>query len=72
MLLLLPYPCCCCLGCCCCHAPAAAAAAPCQSFLIEISAIIANKKDEVAGGYLVDKIVDKTGAKGTGERGRGM
>lgn len=37
-----------------------------QSFLIEISAIIANKKDEVAGGFLVDKIVDKTGAKGTG------
>jgi len=38
-----------------------------QSFLIEISAIIANKKDEEAGGYLVDKIVDKTGAKGTGK-----
>jgi hypothetical protein len=38
-----------------------------QSFLIEISAIIANKKDEEAGGYLVDKIVDKTGAKGTGD-----
>jgi 6-phosphogluconate dehydrogenase len=37
-----------------------------QSFLIEISAIIAAKKDEEAGGFLVDKIVDKTGAKGTG------
>jgi hypothetical protein len=40
-----------------------------QSFLIEISAIIANKKDEEAGGFLLDKIVDKTGAKGTGEAG---
>jgi 6-phosphogluconate dehydrogenase len=40
---------------------------PPQSFLIEISAIIANKKDEEAGGFLLDKIVDKTGAKGTGE-----
>eukprot|EP00879_Flechtneria_rotunda_P010994 GHRR01011488.1.p1 GENE.GHRR01011488.1~~GHRR01011488.1.p1 ORF type:complete len:367 (+),score=136.63 GHRR01011488.1:1687-2787(+) len=38
-----------------------------QSFLIEISAIIVNKKDEEAGGYLVDKIVDRTGAKGTGK-----
>jgi len=38
-----------------------------QSFLIEISAIIANKKDEEAGGFLLDKIVDKTGAKGTGK-----
>jgi 6-phosphogluconate dehydrogenase len=36
-----------------------------QSFLIEISAIIAAKKDE-DGSSLVDKIVDKTGAKGTG------
>lgn len=42
-----------------------------QSFLIEISAIIANKKDEEAGGYLVDKIVDKTGAKGTGAQAGG-
>ncbi|WIA12411.1 hypothetical protein OEZ85_012454 [Tetradesmus obliquus] len=37
-----------------------------QSFLIEISAIIAAKKDE-DGSSLVDKIVDKTGAKGTGK-----
>lgn len=37
-----------------------------QSFLVEITAIIAAKKDEEAGGSLVDKIVDKTGAKGTG------
>jgi hypothetical protein len=46
--------CCCC--CCCCL----------QSFLIEISAIIAAKKDAEGDGFLVDKIVDKTGAKGTG------
>lgn len=38
-----------------------------QSFLIEISAVILNKKDDKAEGYLVDKIVDKTGAKGTGK-----
>jgi 6-phosphogluconate dehydrogenase len=37
-----------------------------QSFLIEISAVILGKKDDKAEGYLVDKIVDKTGAKGTG------
>jgi 6-phosphogluconate dehydrogenase len=38
-----------------------------QSFLIEITAIIAAKKDEEGGGFLVDKIVDKTGSKGTGK-----
>jgi len=38
-----------------------------QSFLVEISSIICAKKDEEAEGFLVDKIVDKTGAKGTGE-----
>eukprot|EP00882_Tetradesmus_deserticola_P003438 GHRQ01003635.1.p1 GENE.GHRQ01003635.1~~GHRQ01003635.1.p1 ORF type:complete len:556 (+),score=245.36 GHRQ01003635.1:190-1668(+) len=38
-----------------------------QSFLIEISAIIAAKKDTEGEGFLVDKIVDKTGAKGTGK-----
>ena len=37
-----------------------------KSFLIEISAIILAKKDDRAAGFLVDKIVDKTGAKGTG------
>jgi 6-phosphogluconate dehydrogenase len=39
------------------------------SFLIEISASILAKKDDKEGcdGYLVDKIVDKTGAKGTGK-----
>ena len=38
-----------------------------QSFLIEISAVILGKKDDKGEGFLVDKIVDKTGAKGTGE-----
>lgn len=38
-----------------------------SSFLVEISAIIMNKPDDQGTGYLVDKIVDKTGAKGTGE-----
>lgn len=41
-----------------------------QSFLIEITAIIAAKKDDEAGGFLVDKIVDKTGSKGTGGSAR--
>eukprot|EP00798_Chlamydomonas_sp_ICE-L_P005330 gene5330-12924_t len=36
-----------------------------QSFLIEISAIILNKKDDKADGYILDKVVDKTGSKGT-------
>lgn len=40
-----------------------------QSFLIEISAIIMAKKDDQPGktGYIIDHIVDKTGAKGTGK-----
>eukprot|EP00878_Enallax_costatus_P013340 GHUV01013947.1.p1 GENE.GHUV01013947.1~~GHUV01013947.1.p1 ORF type:complete len:298 (+),score=83.20 GHUV01013947.1:191-1084(+) len=38
-----------------------------KSFLIEITAIIAAKKDEMGDGYLLDKIVDKTGSKGTGK-----
>lgn len=46
--------------------PCTIAAAAAQSFLIEISAIIAAKKDAEGEGFLVDKIVDKTGAKGTG------
>ena len=39
-----------------------------KSFLVEISAIILNKKDDKPGGsgYIVDKIVDQTGSKGTG------
>ncbi len=35
---------------------------------MEITSIIMNKKDDQAPGYLVDKIVDQTGSKGTGER----
>lgn len=39
-----------------------------ESFLIEITAQIFRKKDDlVPGGYLVDMIVDKTGMKGTGK-----
>ena len=37
-----------------------------QSFLIEITAKIFARKDDQAGGYLVDKVLDKTGMKGTG------
>lgn len=37
-----------------------------KSFLVEITAIIVNKPDDKGPGYLVDKIVDQTGSKGTG------
>jgi 6-phosphogluconate dehydrogenase len=36
-----------------------------DSFLIEITATIFGKKD-ADGGFVVDKILDKTGMKGTG------
>ena len=40
-----------------------------DSFLIEISALIFGKADDKEGkeGWLLDKILDKTGMKGTGE-----
>ncbi|GIL46762.1 hypothetical protein Vafri_3667 [Volvox africanus] len=38
-----------------------------KSFLVEISSIIVNKPDDQGQGYLVDKIVDQTGSKGTGK-----
>ena len=41
-----------------------------SSFLVEITSIILGKKDDKdpsGKGYLVDKIVDQTGAKGTGK-----
>ncbi len=38
-----------------------------DSYLIEITRDIFSVKDEEAGGYLVDKIMDKAGAKGTGK-----
>eukprot|EP00252_Welwitschia_mirabilis_P019128 TRINITY_DN4348_c0_g1_i1.p1 TRINITY_DN4348_c0_g1~~TRINITY_DN4348_c0_g1_i1.p1 ORF type:complete len:540 (+),score=94.86 TRINITY_DN4348_c0_g1_i1:163-1620(+) len=38
-----------------------------ESFLIEITADIFTVKDELDGGELVDKILDKTGMKGTGK-----
>lgn len=38
-----------------------------QSYLIEITSLIFGKKDDVADdGFLVDRILDKTGMKGTG------
>lgn len=38
-----------------------------DSFLIEITAKILGKKDDLTGeGYVIDKILDKTGMKGTG------
>jgi 6-phosphogluconate dehydrogenase len=39
---------------------------PLQSFLIEITGKIFNKRDEKGDGYLIDKIVDVAGQKGTG------
>jgi 6-phosphogluconate dehydrogenase len=38
-----------------------------DSYLIEITRDIFSVKDKVAGGYLVDKIMDRAGAKGTGK-----
>lgn len=38
-----------------------------QSFLVEITAIIMAKKDDKGPGYVLDKIVDQTGSKGTGK-----
>lgn len=38
-----------------------------QSFLVEITSIIMGKKDDKSTGYVVDKIVDQTGSKGTGK-----
>ncbi|HYO25123.1 MAG TPA: decarboxylating NADP(+)-dependent phosphogluconate dehydrogenase [Lacipirellulaceae bacterium] len=38
-----------------------------DSYLIEITRDIFSVKDEAGGGYLVDKILDKAGAKGTGK-----
>lgn len=37
-----------------------------DSFLIEISSLILPTKDDKGEGFLVDKILDKTGMKGTG------
>ncbi len=37
-----------------------------QSFLFEIAVPILRKKDDLADGYLLDKILDKAGQKGTG------
>ena len=37
-----------------------------DSYLIEITATILKKKDDLTGGHVVDSILDKTGMKGTG------
>jgi 6-phosphogluconate dehydrogenase len=39
---------------------------PLESFLIEITAKIFSVKDETGGAYLVDKVLDQAGQKGTG------
>ncbi|PSC67084.1 5 -3 exoribonuclease 1, partial [Micractinium conductrix] len=38
-----------------------------ESFLVEITASIFKKKDEMGEGFLIDKVQDKTGMKGTGK-----
>ena len=38
-----------------------------KSFLLEITAAIFLKKDDKTGNYLIDMILDKAGAKGTGK-----
>ncbi|HEY5465070.1 MAG TPA: NADP-dependent phosphogluconate dehydrogenase [Hanamia sp.] len=38
-----------------------------KSFLLEITTIIFDKKDDKTNNYLVDMILDKAGAKGTGQ-----
>jgi 6-phosphogluconate dehydrogenase len=37
-----------------------------ESFLIEITGQLFKKKDDLADGYMIDKVLDKTGMKGTG------
>jgi 6-phosphogluconate dehydrogenase len=39
---------------------------PLQSFLIEITAKIFRKKDDIGSGHVIDKILDVAGQKGTG------
>ncbi len=39
---------------------------PLESFLIEITAEILTVRDEKAGGFLIDQVLDKAGQKGTG------
>ena len=38
-----------------------------KSYLLEITAVIFDKKDDKTSNYLVDMILDKAGAKGTGQ-----
>ena len=37
-----------------------------DSFLVEITSLIFGVKDDKGEGFLIDKILDKTGSKGTG------
>ena len=39
-----------------------------SSFLMEITTLIFKKKDEDEKTYILDKILDKTGMKGTGQQ----
>lgn len=39
---------------------------PLASFLVEISAVITKKKDEESGEFLLEKVLDSAGQKGTG------
>ena len=43
-----------------------------ESFLIEITAKVLRKKDDLGDGFLVDKILDKTGMKGAGSSAVGL
>lgn len=38
-----------------------------QSFLLETTTAIFKQKDDISDGFLIDKILDKAGAKGTGK-----
>lgn len=41
-----------------------------ESFLVEITASIFKKKDEMGDGFLVDKVLDKTGMKVRQKKGK--
>ncbi len=41
-----------------------------ESFLVEITASIFKKKDEMGEGFLVDKVLDKTGMKVSSKKGK--
>jgi 6-phosphogluconate dehydrogenase, C-terminal domain len=51
----------------CCAGSAMAPQSELNSFLVEITSLILGKADDRGEGWLVDKILDKTGMKGTGK-----